>query len=219
VLRNLVTCDCNLMLSSGLPMSLDPQMVSDASECFISHPSAQLPGDLRITALVELVVLIHRATKGCGQSSSRHLDSFHLTRLNTEMDKWERKWSSHLCQTESQHNRLPFNSLRWYRLALNSAPLGELLAATEDPGPIQVTQLQSLDISLKAATQILLSLSEKGWQLWTDERQTEWPSGPFMTDRCATAQLAYAVDSTWISLTFAIAFIIICYVRGIVDGR
>lgn len=90
VWRNLLTCDCNLMLSSGLPASLDPVPAADSGETIVSHYAAQLPGDLRITALVELVVIVNRVAQSSGDHSGRRLDAFCLKKVNTDLDEWER---------------------------------------------------------------------------------------------------------------------------------
>lgn len=87
---NLVTCDCNLMLSSGLPTSLDPAPAASVARRYSSHHNAQQPADLRATALVELGLISHGATRSYGGFSGRQLDSFSLKKANTEFDEWER---------------------------------------------------------------------------------------------------------------------------------
>ncbi|KAK3632733.1 hypothetical protein LTR56_016203 [Elasticomyces elasticus] len=224
VLQNLVTCDWNLMLSSGLPMSSDPGPVADVGRAFASQVAAQSPGDTRVTALVELVVLVRTATKASPDPSGRQLGISHLRKLNAEMDEWERKWIPHLCHTDFQHSSLPFTSLRWCRLALNSAQLTPLLSPTRRPdalpAPLTLPVLQSLEICLSAALHILLSLSDVGTELLQQQAATQTlyqPSGPLKVANTATIRLGYAVDSAWISHTFAIAFLILCYIRGAVD--
>jgi hypothetical protein len=90
VLHNMITCDCNLMLSSGLPSSLDPAPAASVARVFSSHRTAQQPADLRVTALVELAVIAHRATRSSGDSTARQLDALCLRKANNEMDEWER---------------------------------------------------------------------------------------------------------------------------------
>ena len=89
VWHNMITCDCNLMLSSGLPSSLDPAPAARVARVFSSHRTAQRPADLRVTALVELAVIAHRATRGSGDSTGRQLDALCLGKANNEMDEWE----------------------------------------------------------------------------------------------------------------------------------
>src|SRR6187402_2629889 len=90
VWHNLLTNDCNLMLSSGLHVSLDPAPAASIGRSFSSHYAAQLPGDLRITALVELVAIVNHASKSSGDFSGRQLDAFCLKKVNADLDEWER---------------------------------------------------------------------------------------------------------------------------------
>ena len=220
VLQNLVTCDWNLMLSSGLPMSSEPGPLAEVGSVFAAQCLAQSPGDLRITALVELVVLVRQATRMSSEGSGRRLDTFHLRKLNTEIDDWERTWVPRLRNTEHQHSSLPFTSLRWCRLALNSAQLEPVLSSSRHvdsvSAPLTLPVLQSLEVCINAALHILTSLSEEGsWLLQSQEPQK--PQSHLRMDGDAVQRLAYAVDSTWISHTFAVAFLILCYIRGIIN--
>ena len=90
VFYNLLTCDCNLMLTSGLPASLDPAAAASVARAFGSHRMAQQPGDLRVAALVELVAIAHRATGRCSDLPGRQLDAVCLRKANTDLDEWER---------------------------------------------------------------------------------------------------------------------------------
>ena len=222
VWRNLVSCDCNLMLSSGLPMTVDPIPIADVGSTFLDHPESQEPGDTRITALVELVAIINRSLQKAGLRSPRHLSDRQLSHLNLEMETWSNIWANRLQNTQNQHHCIPFTSWRWYRLAMNTAPLGKLFSQTEQCHILQLHMLQSLDISVKSSAHILLAFSECGQVLFTKYRTsgaTEIPPGPFPIDKRATEHLKYAVDLTWISLTFATVFLILCYVRGVIDGE
>lgn len=68
---------------------------------------------------------------------------------------------------------------------------------------------------------MLLSLSSDGesrvWKLET-RNLSSFPDGPFQIDVAAIRRLYYAVDSIWISHTFAVIFLVLCYIRGAVDG-
>ena len=55
------------------------------------------------------------------------------------------------------------------------------------------------------------------WLLESQNSET-FPAGPYSVDGAALKRLYYAVDSTWISLTFSITFLVLCYVRGTIDG-
>ncbi|ORY35344.1 hypothetical protein BCR39DRAFT_584987 [Naematelia encephala] len=222
--NNLVTCDCNLMLTSGLPASLNPTKTAQISRSFGTHRLAQQPSDLRVAALLELVVITNRAVQTSGDLSGRAMDTSCLMKANLDLDEWEKHWSPKLRETEAQHCSLPFTSVRWYRLALNSASLGPLLSV-QPPGhtrPLQVSLLQSLEASINAAAQIIISLSSYGSSyVWTVSMDNEasWPLGPWSPDAEAVARLYFAVDSAWISHTFAVTFLVLCYIRGTVDDN
>ncbi|KAL2824975.1 hypothetical protein BJY01DRAFT_163402 [Aspergillus pseudoustus] len=215
---NLLTCDFNLMLTSGLPASLDPAPSAQVAKRFGTHPLAQKPADLRVAGLVELVSLVQRVMRrGSDASSRRRLDADGLQRLNNSLDEWERAWGVRLVHSESQHGQLPFTSVRWYRLALNSTALTPFLASRPAVAAILV---HSIEASLTAAAQILISLSCAGEhytaQLQSSD-QSSFPRGQFQADPEAVGRLRYAVDSTWISHTFAVTYLVFCYTKGAVD--
>ncbi|RSH79485.1 uncharacterized protein EHS24_001537 [Apiotrichum porosum] len=216
---NLVTCDCNLMLSSGLPASLDPRPTASVSRIIYARAGDAQPPDLRVTALIELAAIAYRAL----HCEPRILDVALLKKANTEMDEWEAYWVQRLRVTPSQHIHLPFTSLRMYRLTINSTCLGPLLSSSSQAShqPLQLHLLQSLDICLTAAAQTILALADTGgtavWCLQSQDATT-FPPGPFEVDTEALDKIYYAVDSTWISHTFAVTFLALCYVRGVVDG-
>ncbi|KAJ6155520.1 hypothetical protein N7470_006086 [Penicillium chermesinum] len=124
--------------------------------------------------------------------------------------------------TQSSHNQLPFNSVRWYRLSLNSASLTPLLSSQEPDDSVRESLFQPLNVSLSAAAQILISLSTFGseyvWQV-DSEISSTFPAGTLHADPFAIEKLYYGVDSTWISHTFAVTFLVICYIRGIIDDH
>lgn len=110
---------------------------------------------------------------------------------------------------------------KWYRLSLNSAVLRPCLSMTDQALSLEVWHLKSLQISLTAAAQILFSLSTYGADyVWTLESQTAttFPAGKFHLNEYSLARLYYTVDSTWISLAFALTFLVMCYLRGLIDG-
>ena len=108
VWHNLLTCDWNLMLTSGLPATLDPGPAAQVASAFGSHPLAQHPADLRVSALIELVVIAHRAMK----ITNGHLSIAWLKKINTELDDWEARWQTALKHIAGQHYSLPFASVR-----------------------------------------------------------------------------------------------------------
>ncbi|KAJ5150908.1 uncharacterized protein N7482_010160 [Penicillium canariense] len=87
---NLLTCSFNLMLTSGLPASIDPALSVEAAQSFGSHTRRQYPGDLRVTGLVELVGIVYRAMCSSGDVSARQLQARSLQKLNSDLDAWER---------------------------------------------------------------------------------------------------------------------------------
>ncbi|KAJ5987442.1 hypothetical protein N7451_011807 [Penicillium sp. IBT 35674x] len=199
VYYNLLTCNFNLMLTSGFPASIDfdPELSANVAQAFSSHKESQYPGDIRI---------------GLPR----------LLKLNEELFEWERAWHIRLKSTGSRHNHMPFNSVRWYRLSLNSASLTPLLVETKFPDkPLLASLHQTLNISLTSAAQMILSLSIFGeefvWGLNSQDRLTFPNDGPYHADPDSIDRLFCAVDSTWISHTFAVTFLALCYIRGIVD--
>lgn len=87
---NLLTCNFNLMLTSGLPASIDPRLSTSVAQRFGSSSIARYPADLRVTALVELVSIVHEAMQSCGDVCGRQLPPVYLTKVNTDMRTWER---------------------------------------------------------------------------------------------------------------------------------
>ena len=69
---------------------------------------------------------------------------------------------------------------------------------------------------------MLISLStDGGTYVWGLESQNlkSFPNRPFHVDNAAIRRLYYAVDPTWISYTFAVTFLVLCYIRGVIDGE
>lgn len=129
--------------------------------------------------------------------------------------------SSHFCLNIHVSN--PGN--QWYRLVLNSSQLQPFLYPhTRDEARnlnLPIWALGFLEISLTAAAQILFSVSSSAsshiWDTSSQDAST-FPQGPFAVDPEARKSLHHAVDSTWISYTFAIIFLVLCYVRKAIDG-
>ncbi|OQV09778.1 Fungal Zn2-Cys6 binuclear cluster domain-containing protein [Cladophialophora immunda] len=221
---NLLTCDWNLMLSSALPATLDPTEGVSIARSFGVQPTAQQPNDLRYAALVELVGISHSALETNKEFSARRLNAASLRKFNVACDEWERHWSPILRFTHFQHVHLPFTSLRWCRLALNSAVLGPYLTSItqEDSQPSHVWVLEALETSLTAAMQIIFCVSTLGhdyvWRISSQDASTV-PAERFVVDQTTLERLSYAVDSMWVSYTFAVTFLAFCYVKGLVDDE
>ncbi|KGO60814.1 hypothetical protein PEX2_100790 [Penicillium expansum] len=221
---NLLTCNFNLMLTSGLPASIDPSPSVQVAWRFVSHELMQSPGDLRVRGLVELVGIVHIAMSSCGDISGRQLQPSCLERLNIDLDDWEKSWFCHLQKTESHYSHLPFTSARWYRLSLNCASLAPLLSsprAHQRSTDLSESHFrQALSVSLTAAAQIILAQSSFRADIvfsLDSQELSSFPDGAYNVDRASVSRLYYAVDSTWISHTFAIIFLCLCYLRGIID--
>jgi hypothetical protein len=68
---------------------------------------------------------------------------------------------------------------------------------------------------------MLISLTSDGeTYVWGVESQNipSFPNRPFHVDIAAVRRLYYAVDPTWISYTFSVTFLALCYIRGVIDG-
>lgn len=87
---NLLNCDFNLMLISGLPASVDPAPSAQVAGRFASSTYSKHPGDIRVSGLVELVSIVHRAMQSCGDISGHQLSPSCLRKLNIDLGKWER---------------------------------------------------------------------------------------------------------------------------------
>lgn len=215
------------MLSSGMPASLDPRAVNKIVRYFSAHDDALQPDDSRLAAVSELVGIIHRASKSSGDPSVRALDAASLKKANAEFDDWEHFWSPVLGMRDSSiYHKLPFTSLRWYRLAINSARLGSILSPSHGENSqgqvsLQLPMLQALDISLLSAAQIIFALSDQKGRTWTIQPQSlaSFPRGEFAVDGDGLARFRYAVDSSWIAHSFAAVFLVLCYLRGVIDDE
>ncbi|KUJ19134.1 uncharacterized protein LY89DRAFT_683068 [Mollisia scopiformis] len=218
---NILTCDCHLMLSAGLPASLDPEPMMKIVRNFAFHKDSLQPGDAKIAAICELVTIVKKAAKSSGDPSVRSLDAATLKKTNSEFDTWESFWISELSDV-FHHSQIPFTSFRWYRLATNSAGLGSILSPKSSEQPMQLSLLQALDNSLTAAAQTIFALAnETNWQLWPAQCQSlsSFPSRPFTINEAAIGRFRFAVDSAWITHSFAAVFLVLCYTRGAIDDE
>ncbi|KAM0817789.1 putative Zn(2)-C6 fungal-type domain-containing protein [Seiridium cardinale] len=219
---NLITYDCNLTLTSGLAISVNPLPAMKVVRDFCMHRTAQDPGDLRYGALIELACIIQRVKGSDGGISNRQPTVPNLKKANVEMEEWERHWLQQLKHTPLQHIQLPFTSLRWYRLSLNSSILRPLLSSStrSQTDIFQVWTLGFLETSITAASQILLSLVTNAHQfIWRVNSQSfsTYPRREFSIEPTARLSLHHAVDATWISFTFALTFLVLCYIRKTID--
>ncbi|KAI0470545.1 hypothetical protein GGR56DRAFT_668055 [Xylariaceae sp. FL0804] len=229
---NILTCDANLMLSSGLPASVNPEPVVAVSRRFAGHALASRPDDTRAAAIAELVAVLKRASRSSGRPDVRALDPASLRQANADFDGWEAAWQPALGDG-LRHCQLPFTALRAYRLSVNSACLAPIMSASSSssasdsfppssPNGIEYSlhTLQALDISLLAAAQTLYALSEQSsWQTWPTRAAalSRFPDAALTPDPDALRRFSYSVDSSWITHSFAAVFLVFCYTRGLVD--
>ncbi|KAF3011683.1 hypothetical protein E8E14_007521 [Neopestalotiopsis sp. 37M] len=216
---NLITYDSSLTLTSGLPSSVDPVPAARVVQDFYQHRAAQDPGDIRYGALIELTCMVQRLK---ASDSGRPPNVSSLKKVNIEMEEWERNWLPKLRHAPLQHIQMPFTSLRWYRLSLNSSLLRPVLSSStrSQTDILHVWTLGFLETSTTAASQILLSLATGApnfiWHVSSQNLNT-YPSDEFSMDPAARASLHHAVDATWISFTFALTFLVLCYIRRTID--
>lgn len=87
---NMVTYDCNLTLTSGLPTLLDPRPMKTRAYRFCSHFAAQEPGDVRYASTVELAYIIKNVRHQKDKITERYQVLAVIADANGEFEKWQR---------------------------------------------------------------------------------------------------------------------------------
>ena len=87
---NMVTYDCNLTLTSGLPASLDPGPVSTMAWRYCAHHAAQQPGDVRYASMIQLACIIQDVRCEKNNIAERNQVISVVSRANEEFDAWQR---------------------------------------------------------------------------------------------------------------------------------
>lgn len=87
---NIITYDCNLTLTSGLPVSVDPLPAANILQRFCTHASAQDPGDVRYAALTELACIVQRVKTSDGMGGDCQPAVVGLKKANMDIEDWER---------------------------------------------------------------------------------------------------------------------------------
>lgn len=87
---NVITYDCNLTLTSGLPISVDSSPAAEFVRKFCAHTTAQHPGDIRYSALVELTCIVQRVKPSDNTNRNRQPSEASLKKANVEMEEWQR---------------------------------------------------------------------------------------------------------------------------------
>ncbi|PWN18411.1 hypothetical protein BCV69DRAFT_72240 [Microstroma glucosiphilum] len=220
--HNLLTCDANLMLTSGFPPSTHAASAAETALVLPEHGLSVSDEDVRVAGLLELAAIAQRAIPRAGllQDISRGV----LERFNAELDKWEKVWALRLRERRIRHDQMPFTSLRWYRLAINSSVLRPLLSTplTSATRNLQYSFVEPLDQSLTAAARILVAYTVSAEQYLPGLKHhipTSFPEEEkdWKIDDEAVRKLCFAVDSYWVTMTFAVVFLALCYIRGRID--
>lgn len=87
---NVITYDCNLTLTSGLPVSVDPSPAARIIGGVFTQASAQDPGDLRYGALAELACIVQRAKPSESMRMNSPPGTASVKKANLEIEEWER---------------------------------------------------------------------------------------------------------------------------------
>jgi hypothetical protein len=70
---------------------------------------------------------------------------------------------------------------------------------------------------------MLMSVTEQGsqvvWDLESQDPATFGQTDRLVVDQAVISRLVFSVDYVWISHTFAATFLVICYLRGAIDGK
>ncbi|PQE14239.1 C6 finger domain protein [Rutstroemia sp. NJR-2017a BVV2] len=206
---NIMTCDTHLMLSAGLPASIDPVPVSRIVKRFASHKDAVQPHDSRVAAVCDLVMIVRTIILKSGNPLARALDPESLKDANAALDEWE-----------SHPHSMPWTSIRWYRLALNSTCLGPALSPSKTSAKLDASTVQALEISVAAASETIYAISEQSsWSTWPPTSISSLTRTAFTISEDALFRFRFAVDSAWITHSFAAVFLVLCYARKAIDDE
>ncbi|KAG7774364.1 hypothetical protein KL930_004194 [Ogataea haglerorum] len=189
IMLNLVSLDYQTHLSTQLPTTIDPVPLVALARKFCSTASAET-NDHKLLGLCELTLALKHATD--------------LKYVNFFLDEWVAEWTNYP-KAQLSMSEIPFTSMRWYRLSLNSAPLAGLCAGMPVPESEERAVLVALKRSVEAALDMFgLFLETPGW---------EEPK----VNHAFLSRFRCAIDSYW--MTHAFAFILLCilYARGAVD--
>ncbi|PQE31226.1 C6 transcription factor protein [Rutstroemia sp. NJR-2017a WRK4] len=205
---NIMTCDTHLMLSAGLPASIDPAPVSRIVKRFASHKDAVQPHDSRVAAVCDLVMIVRTIILKSGNPLARALDPENLKDANAALEEWE-----------SHPHSMPWTSIRWYRLALNSKCLGPALSPSKTSAKLDASTVHALEISVTAASETIYALSEQSsWSTWPPTSLSSLTRTAFTISEDVLFRFRFAVDSAWITHSFAAVFLVLCYARKAIDG-
>ncbi|KAJ7574410.1 hypothetical protein C8J56DRAFT_802909 [Mycena floridula] len=214
VWMNLLSVDHHLAMTARLPASLDPAPAARIARAFGSHPRAER-SDLKVAGLCELVGIVHRAGKFCGDASLSRLDPMSLQKANAEFAEWESVWAVVMRNSgfdEDFHTQMPFTALRWYRLALNVVSLGPRFFS-RNPEDIHAAAAVTLKTGIDAAAAMLYCFS-------ADPVHISHGSAPpprLTISNAVSKSFRYSIDAYWITHAFAVVFLALAYDRGVID--
>ncbi|KKY23692.1 putative c6 finger domain [Phaeomoniella chlamydospora] len=203
-------------LESDSVLGLHPRFFDLAAllDLAVSHLLLRpIPSDVTLDSI--RVLLLYAQWMPCSQSGEENNEDSELTesaRLPTNRYNDISAWAM-----------LGLAARHWTpRLPLNSAAFGPFLSPTNkhNAQPLKVWALEALETSLTAAAGTIFCVSTSAIDLiWSLDSQnvSTFPDGPFVVDHATLKRLSYTVDSTWVSHTFAVTFLVFCYIKGVID--
>lgn len=149
--------------------------------------------------MYEVILIVHRLAIQGDQPLVTQIGTGSLRRANEELDEWERRW--HLSVNPARNNDLdpqftfPLTSLRWYRIALNSASTGAYASARQINDEFVRLQGVSLTIAVESAAQMLWLFSLESTQDHTSRGWQAFRPAALTVNVARVKALAYSVDS------------------------
>ncbi len=114
--------------------------------------------------------------------------------------------------------QIPFTSMRWYKLSLNTLPLSKILTGEVEHD--EAFALSCMNKSVQSAAEMLLCfLLKDGKHIagYLPPTKENWMC--LQTDTEAVSRFAYAIDSYWMTHAFAIILLSVLYSRGAIDDH
>lgn len=87
---NMVTYDCNLTLTSGMPASLNPEPMNAMALRICAHHAAQQPGDIRYASIVQLACIIQHVRREKDNIAQKRQVIAVVAKANEDFDAWQR---------------------------------------------------------------------------------------------------------------------------------
>ncbi|KAH3661432.1 hypothetical protein OGAPHI_006839 [Ogataea philodendri] len=198
IMLNLLSLDYQTMLSTRLRATIDPNPLLPLARRLCASKDCQ-PDDHRLLGLCELTNALKYPTD--------------LHYINFFLDQWAVEWSKYP-RTDAitpSPSEMPFTSQRWYRLSLNSIPLAGLCSGASVEEAEEHTILTALKYSVESATDMFACFFVGG----RPASAAQWNN--VALDMPLLARFKYAIDSYWMTHTFAFVLLCILYARGAID--